>query len=146
MSQPEHQRIARNWFLRPLKDWEEAQTLAQEDSESPNAVWLTQQAVEKALKSLLLLNQIPFRRIHDLEQLRTLLPRKYRLRRVPKDLSLLSQRGMESRYPGEYDPIHKRDVSLAMLRGAKVIELLHKEFDPLVLHRIDPLTGKPYRK
>lgn len=110
MPQPEHERIAVEWYRRAQQDWREAQLLARAEPDSPNAVWLIQQATEKALKSILMLHQVKFRRIHDLEKLRELLPASYRLKQVPKDLSLLSQRGIESRYPGEYDPIEASDV------------------------------------
>jgi hypothetical protein len=49
---------------------------------------------------------------------------------------------MESRYPGEYDPIDEQDVKLALRLGAKVMELLEKEFDPHALHGADP-EGNP---
>lgn len=144
MPRPEQETVAADWYYRALEDWREAQVLALVDSDSPNSVWLVQQAVEKALKSILLLEQVRFRRIHDLDELRNLLPATYRLKTVPKDLSVLSQRGMESRYPGAYDPIDEKDVKRALRLGAKVIELLQKEFDPYALYGIDPATGEPF--
>jgi HEPN domain-containing protein len=146
MPQPEHQRMVREWFLRADDDRQEAQVLAREDPESPNSVWLVQQqAVEKALKSILLLHRIGCRKIHDLEKRRELMPSQYRLKTVPKDLTVRSQRGMESRYPGEYDPIDQKDVKRALRAGTKVMELLNKEFDPRVRYRIDPITGIPFK-
>jgi HEPN domain-containing protein len=146
MQQPDHELVARDWYHRAHQDWKEAQALALLDPESPNAVWLVQQAVEKAIKSLLILEQVKFRRMHALEPLRELLPVTYRLRTVPKDLSVLSQRGAESRYPGEYDPVDAADVRLALRLGKKCMELLVKEFDPHALFGIDPGTGQPYEK
>ena len=144
MPQPEHERVAVGWYHRAWQDWHDAQVLAKAEPDSPNAVWLVQQAVEKALKSILVLYKIRFQRIHDLEKLRALMPQHYRLKSVPKDLSALSQRGMESRYPGEYDPIDDKDVKLALRLGTKVMELLAKEFDHHALHSLDPATGAPY--
>jgi HEPN domain-containing protein len=144
MPQPEHEKVAVEWYQRAHQDWRDAQLLAREERDSPNAIWLVQQAVEKALKSILLLHKVRFRRIHDLEELRKLIPAGFRLKAVPKDLSLLSQRGMESRYPGEYDPIGEREVRVALRLGSKVMELLAKEFDAYALRGIDPETGEPY--
>lgn len=83
MPQPEHEVVAVQWYKRALEDWHGAQVLAKDDADSPNSVWLIQQAVEKALKSLLFLNQIPFKKTHDLETLRSLLPAAYLLKLYP---------------------------------------------------------------
>jgi len=146
MPPPEHEKKAVSWYERAFQDWRDAQAVAREEPDSPNSVWLVQQAVEKALKSILVLHKIRFRKMHDLEALRLLLPKSYRLKTVPKDLSVLSQRGMESRYPGEYDPIEEKDVKLALRLGTKVMELLEKEFDPYALHGIEPATSEPYSR
>lgn len=82
---------------------------------------------------------------HDLEALRADLPDRYMLKTEPDDLSPLSQRGMESRYPGDYDPLVEEDVQQALSLADAVIELLKRDFDPQVLAGVDPATGELYR-
>jgi HEPN domain-containing protein len=144
MPQPEHELYAVDWYQRAIHDLKGAYNLASDDPSDPNAVWLAQQATEKAIKAILILHQIKFHKIHDLERLRALLPEDYALKTIPADLSILSARSMESRYPGDYDEIEEREVTEALSQAAEVIELLKQEFDPRVLYGIDPSTGEPY--
>jgi HEPN domain-containing protein len=74
MPQPEHEKVAVGWYHRARQDWHDARLLALDEPNSPNSVWLVQQGVEKAIKSILVWHQIEFRKIHDLEKLRALLP------------------------------------------------------------------------
>jgi len=144
MPRPEHEREAVEWYLFAMRDLKDAHTLADSDRSNPNAVWHAQQAAEKAIKSLLVLGQIPFKWTHDLEALRAALPDDYRLKTIPNDLSPLSQRGMESRCPGDYDLLEEVDVRQALSLAGEVIDLLKEEFDPQVLAGVDPATGEPY--
>jgi HEPN domain-containing protein len=58
-----------------------------------------QQAAEKYLKALLIFYGIPFRRTHDLEELRRLLPSSSSVPAEVGDLSGLTVEAAESRYP-----------------------------------------------
>ena len=144
MPQPEHELLAVDWYHRAIHDFHSATVLQKDDPTDPNAVWLAQQAAEKAIKCLLVLEQVVFRKIHDLEETRALLPDHYQLKSDPPSLSSLTKNAIETRYPGDFEPLEEAEVHTGIALAARVIELLQKEFDPLVLQGIDPATGEPY--
>ena len=64
--------------------------------------WLSQQAVEKALKAALVLDRISFPFTHDLDALRNLLPDEWAVRHTHADLAELTEWAIETRYPGDW--------------------------------------------
>ena len=77
-----------------------------------------QQAVEKALKALLVYYHIPFRFVHDIAELLTLLEQSNV--NLPEDVCLaasLSDYAVAARYPGPVEPVteeeYREAVSLA---------------------------------
>lgn len=139
MPPPSAAQEALEWFIFALRDLHDAKLLAQAEVDSPNAVWHAQQAVEKCIKALLVLNQIPFPWTHDLEALRAGLPPGSPLKTEPADLSLLSQRAMESRYPGPYDALRADEVEEAIRLAEEAAAALHQAF------RDAGLSGDPDR-
>jgi HEPN domain-containing protein len=63
-----------------------------------------QQAVEKAIKALLIADQIDFRFTHDLEQLVRALPPQRVLTTATSQLAWLGQWATSTRYPGNVEP------------------------------------------
>ena len=63
------------------------------------ACWLAQQAVEKAIKAVLVYLQIPYHRRHDLEALRLLVPTGWSLCEDESDLDSLTQWAVEADLP-----------------------------------------------
>lgn len=61
--------------------------------------YLAQQAAEKALKAALIHSQIAFPYVHDLDELRDLLPPDWRVRAAAPDLEQLTQWVRDARYP-----------------------------------------------
>src|SRR4051794_24337155 len=107
MPLPEHAVEAERWRRRAVRDLKEAKLVAASMPDSPNAIWLAQQAAEKAIKSVLILNQIDFpkrgRSGHDLRVLATLLPASALT--VDEDsLEYLTSIGIGSRYPELDEP------------------------------------------
>ena len=70
--------------------------------------WHAQQAAEKALKAALIFLQIDFRRTHNLNVLRDLLPDNWQLKTAPSDLGDLNRWAVEARYPE-----HTREATTA---------------------------------
>ena len=69
-------------------------------SPSPHhACWNGQQSVEKVLKAALILEGISFPHTHDLDALKNLLPKRWKIRNAHRDLSELSTWAISSRYP-----------------------------------------------
>ena len=63
------------------------------------ACWCAQQAAEKALKAVLIFLQIDFRRTHDLNVLRDLLPERWQLKTALPNLGDLNKWAVTARYP-----------------------------------------------
>ena len=67
--------------------------------------WCAQQAAEKALKAVLIFLQIDFRRTHNLNVLRDLLPESWQLKTALPDLGDLNKWAVQARYPeGDQGP------------------------------------------
>jgi HEPN domain-containing protein len=71
-----------------------------------------QQCVEKYLKAVLVLKQIPFPKTHDIEQIAALLPSVFLPALSEAEMDLLTDYAAPARYPGW------RDISLAEARHA----------------------------
>jgi HEPN domain-containing protein len=93
-----------------------------------------QQAVEKALKALLVYYHIPFRFVHDIAELLTLLEQSNI--NLPEDVRLaasLSDYAVAARYPGPVEPVteeeYREAVSLAeaVLRWVDQLAQIGKE-------------------
>lgn len=76
--------------------------------------WHAQQAAEKALKAALIFLQIDFRRTHDLNVLRDLLPESWQLKTAHPDLSNLTRWAVEARYPEDRQGATETGVSEAV--------------------------------
>ncbi len=77
-----------------------------------------QQAVEKSLKALLLFHKIPFRFVHDIAELLTVLEQNgLSLPEQIRAAAELSDYAVEARYPGPMEPVtedeHKEAVRIA---------------------------------
>lgn len=71
---------AGRWLRFAEEDLRAAEAGAGEDGVLPRHVcWLSQQAAEKAVKAVLVFEQVAFPFSHDLEQLRTLVPSGWRI-------------------------------------------------------------------
>jgi len=81
-----------------------------------------QQAVEKALKALLVRYHLPFRYVHDIAELLTLLEQGGIT--LPKDVRLaagLSDYAVAARYPGPMEPVTEEEYQEAIVLSATVL-------------------------
>lgn len=81
-----------------------------------------QQAAEKGLKSLCILHEIFFPRTHDIAYLMELLIRGSVL--IPEDINkarILTGYAVETRYPGDYEPVNEEDYLNALALAEKVL-------------------------
>lgn len=101
MPDPEDVRlIAERWLAKGVADLQAARLMheAGDRIEPWIAVFHAQQAAEKALKAMLVIEQIPFPKSHDLERIRGLLPSTGGLPPAT-EMAVLSQVALASRYP-----------------------------------------------
>jgi HEPN domain-containing protein len=93
---------ASRWILFAEADLRAAQLLSL-DSDVPGriACFHAQQAAEKALKAVLVANNVPFRKTHDLVVLVGLLPSDLREVLEVLDTDVLQPWAVDGRYPGD---------------------------------------------
>ena len=82
----------------------------------------TQQAAEKALKAVLVERRIPFRFVHDIAELLTLLENQgIILAEEIKDSAELTDYSVESRYPGPFEPVTEEEFEKALQIAEAVV-------------------------
>jgi len=89
-----------------------------------------QQAVEKALKSICIIHEIVFPKTHDIAYLIELLEKGNV--EVPGELQnakILTGYAVETRYPGDYEPVHEDDYLDAMQLAEKVFKWVEKKME-----------------
>lgn len=87
-----------------------------------DAAFHAQQCTEKALKGLLTFLEIPFPRTHVLEVLLDLLKKNGVDIPVSVDESFeLTQYAVQTRYPGEWEPVDKGEARRALERAGLVL-------------------------
>lgn len=87
-----------------------------------DACYHAQQSVEKALKGLLTYHEVPFPRTHVLEVLLDLL--KDNSIEPPKAVDeafVLTQYAVQTRYPGEWEPVTDDEATEALERASLVL-------------------------
>jgi HEPN domain-containing protein len=73
--------------------------LSDVDDLAPSIAFHAQQAIEKALKAVLVASQVDFRRTHQLTLLADLIPAEWDLRLPTEQLPRISHYAAETRYP-----------------------------------------------
>lgn len=90
--------------------------------------WHSQQAAEKAIKALLLLETGRFEPWHRLYELAELLPDPLSEQIPRPGLSLLTQLYIESRYPGDYPEPTRTEATTAVMSARAVYDAVNREF------------------
>jgi HEPN domain-containing protein len=117
--------IVKEWLALADDDLQSAKELA--GTHWRQTCFLCQQAVEKYLKALLILRQIPFERTHNTETLVELLEDAKALDLLRPDIADLSDYAVDSRYPGyEADLLDKNDADQALATAFHVKQSIHK--------------------
>jgi HEPN domain-containing protein len=82
-----------------------------------------QQAAEKSLKALLIRRDIPFRFVHDIGELVSLLQKSGM--QIPSDVQEaveLTEYAVEARYPGPFEPVTESEAETAIERATAVVD------------------------
>jgi HEPN domain-containing protein len=82
----------------------------------------TQQAVEKALKALLISDKIEFPRTHNVRILLDLLKIKHIIPDIVDESAVLTEYAVSSRYPGESEPIEEEEYKHSVKIAEKVLD------------------------
>jgi HEPN domain-containing protein len=112
------------WILFAEADLRAAQLLSL-DSDVPGriACFHAQQAAEKALKALLVANNIPFRKTHDLVVLVGLLPSGLREELELLDTDVLQPWAVDGRYPGDLPDASADEAAEALAVAAAIVRI-----------------------
>lgn len=109
------------WLRHAEEDLTTAETFLGHPHVPPRqSCWFAQQAAEKALKAVLIFLQIDFRRTHDLNVLRDLLPESRQLKTTHPDLSDLTRWAVEARYPENMQGVTKAEATEAVEQARAV--------------------------
>ena len=119
---PDDMGSAREWIRRARSNLVRAKQPKSEEVFWEDLCFDAQQAVEKALKALIIDRRIPFRLVHDIAELLTLLERDGV--RVPGEVRAavdLTPYAVESRYPGPAEPVTEEEFRQAVATAETVV-------------------------
>jgi HEPN domain-containing protein len=101
---PEVVAVAREWLQIAERDLAAARVLLGAGGLTRAVCFHAQQAVEKYLKTLLVVNGTPFGKTHDMGELLRLLPQAQRPSLTPEAASRLTRSAVADRYPEAPEP------------------------------------------
>lgn len=113
----------RDWLKRAKSNLTRARQPKPEEVLWEDLCFDTQQAVEKALKAVLVTRRIPFRFVHDIAELLTLLGNRGVF--LPEEIKVsaeLTDYSVESRYPGPFEPVTEEEFQRALKIAETVVD------------------------
>ena len=119
------------WFRRATSNLIRAQQPRPEGVCWEDLCFDAQQAVEKALKALLVHYNLPFRHVHDIAELLTLLEQSDVS--LPEDVRLaagLSDYAVAARYPGPMEPVTEEEYQEAIALATTVLQWVEQLLQP----------------
>ncbi len=103
------------WLRRAKSNLAIARQSGSQDIYPEDLCFEAQQAAEKALKAVLISRRVPFRFVHDIAELLTLLEKSGLT--LPDDIRAaagLTDYAVESRYPGPFEPVSAQEYQDAL--------------------------------
>jgi len=120
--EPEQLGSPQEWLRRAKSNLALARQARSEDIYWEDLCFETQQAAEKALKAVLIAKEIPFRYIHDLAELLTLLENHgISLPETVRRAASLTDYSVEARYPGPFEPVTEDEFIEALSLAEAVV-------------------------
>lgn len=111
------------WWQYAKDDLATADLLHATQAPSRHVCLHAQQAAEKALKCLLIFQNLSAPKAHDLGYLQQRLPQTLKTAHLPvRELEALSHWAVESRYPGEETEADSRDAAIALATAHHVMD------------------------
>jgi HEPN domain-containing protein len=127
MSELESQKEALLWLRYAKEDLAAAEGLIGHILTPRHVCFLSKQSAEKAIKAMLVFSQIDFPRTHDLEALLQIVPKGWRIKECPPDLTPLSEWAVEARYPGDWPEATTEEAHRALDLARGVYELIAED-------------------
>lgn len=99
--------VVQEWSMKADNDLKAASHTLKLGEDCPTDIvcFHAQQCVEKYIKALMVLKQIPFPKTHDLSELLHLLPAEFNSLLSNEEQKLLTVYATVTRYPGDYEEI-----------------------------------------
>ncbi len=120
----------RDWLIRAKSNLVRARQPKPEGVLWEDLCFDTQQAAEKALKAMLLARKIPFRFVHDIAELLTLLENQgIILPEEIKSAAELTDYSVESRYPGPFEPVIEEEFKRALKIAEAVVSWAESQIE-----------------
>ncbi|MDR2588107.1 MAG: HEPN domain-containing protein [Spirochaetales bacterium] len=104
-----------------------------------------QQAVEKAVKGLLIFCNVEPEKTHNLV---SLIKELSKFMNIPEDVdeaAILNGYAVQTRYPGDYSPVEEEEYNNAILTAEKCVKWIEKKIKEL-LKRAEEEKKQPYLK
>jgi HEPN domain-containing protein len=131
---------ARRWLAFARGDLDSATKLLGSGTPNRNVGYLAQQAAEKALKAVVLLDNAPFEMTHDLNAVAAQLPADFAAPVGTANLAWLADLGTSARYPDEGDAITNHDTKRATGMAETILVAVAAHF---IAHGIDEAQIDP---
>jgi HEPN domain-containing protein len=121
---PENLHVVHQWIGKADNDLKNAEhtLILEDDCPFDTVCFHAQQCAEKYLKALLVSQSLDFPKTHDLRVLIQLVLSKLSLTLDMAELLKLNRYSIESRYPGDWDPIARFDAEEAVAIAQRVRE------------------------
>jgi HEPN domain-containing protein len=142
MPDPEVRSAAARWLASADGDLALARA-AVRDEEAParGVAFFAQQALEKALKSILVWEQVDFPSTHDLAVLASRLPAHWTLPFAAEELDRLTDFAVDTRYPleewGKVQPVTDHEAEASLQQVADVVATVATKLEALGLIRLE---------
>ena len=130
MTDPKRIEAAQNWMRLAAEDLESAERMPRNLSgRFRNVCFFAQQAAEKAIKAALALEAVPFPFLHDLDELRELLPNGWDIHQVALHLHDLTEWAVKGRYADPRELPAESDAQHALALAQAVFHSIKEEFN-----------------
>jgi HEPN domain-containing protein len=118
--------FVRQWLLKAEEDFNAAKSLTTYGESFLSTVCFhSQQAAEKYLKAFLTYHQVEFPKTHDIGELLDLIaPKDSKLSESLRDVIVLTNYGVDVRYPGDFPNVTGNDAQQAIQMAEKVRRLV----------------------
>jgi len=120
------------WLVRAKSSLKISKTRIDEDILYEDLCFQAQQAVEKALKGLLIFYNVEPEKTHNLV---TLIKELSKYTEVPEEINetaILNDYAVQTRYPGEYTPINEDEYYNAIMITEKCVSWVDKKINELL--------------
>ena len=121
---------AKVWINYSESDLRAAPTLLESKVFFPLQIcFLSQQCAEKAINAILVFEEVNFPKVHDLDRLRDLVPKGWKVKEQFSDLAELTIWAVEARYPGDMPDVVEDEARETLRLAEAVFETVSTELD-----------------